>query len=344
MNPARYPARLSAARPLVARAASGSARQRGASNSSVPAWLSLFAAAVLASAAARPAQLVRVGEVVVPVTDQNVAFQDAMRIALVRITGRRDADQDPALAPLLVGARRYIQTFRPLTGGGGTQVTLDAAAIERAVIAAGRGTWSRERPVALVVIVQPPPGADASAVRRSLEDTASLRGLPVVLASAASAGLGVGTDAATALAAARRLGADVALVGEADSTDPSGWRWSYFGGGASETFAGGAGAGIHGAADRLAAATEAVMQRPEQAALVQVSGVGNLRDYAQVSRLLAASAGVRAVSLLEAVNGIAVYRVLARGGSDGLAATLATNSRLRPAADASGRLAYQFQP
>jgi hypothetical protein len=294
---------------------------------------------------AEAAQVVRTGEVTVPLTEQNAAFQEAMRVALVRITGRRDAAQDPAFAPLLADARRYVQIFRPLPGGAGTQVTLDSAALERAVTAAGRGTWPRERPVALVVVAQPPPGADPAAVRRAIEDAAAQRGLPVLLSSAQSAGLAAGSvDSAAALAAARRLGADVALVGQADGPDPSQWRWTYFGGGAGESFAGSVGAGIHGAVDRLAAATEAVMQQPESDALVQVNGVATLRDHAQVSRLLAASAGVRAVSLLEAGNGYAVYRVLARGGGDGLAAALASNSRLRPATDATGRLAYQYAP
>ena len=165
-------------------------------------------AAVIGAASSLPvataAQQVRAGEVTVPLTDPTAAFPEAMRVALVRITGRRDADQDPALAPLVADARRFVQIFRPVAGGGGTQVTLDAGAIERAVAAAGRSIWPRERPVALVVIVQPPPGADAAAVRRSIEDTATQRGLPVVLAAAQSTGLGAGADAATALAAARR--------------------------------------------------------------------------------------------------------------------------------------------
>lgn len=304
----------------------------------------LCLAAVLAGGGVEAAQLVRTGEVSVPLTEQNAAFQEAMRIALVRITGRRDADQDPAFAALIADARRYVQIFRPLSGGG-TQVTLDAAALERAVVAAGRAAWPRERPVALVVVTQPPPGADPAAVRRTLEDSAALRGLPVVLSSAQSAGLAAGAiDAASALAAARRLGADVALIGQGEGSDASQWRWTYYGGGGSETFTGSVGAGIHGAVDRLAAATEAVMQQPEAEALVQIQGVASLRDYAQVQRLLATSAGVRSVSLLEAGNGHALFRVLARGGGDGLAAALASNSRLRPATEATGRLAYQYAP
>lgn len=311
-------------------------------------YATLAAAALLlpfAAPQAGAAQVVRPGEVTVALTEQNSAFQEAMRVALVRITGRRDADQDPAFAPLIADARRYVQIFRPLPGGAGTQVTLDAGAIERAVVAAGRGTWPRERPVAMIVIAQPPPGADATAVRRALEEAAAQRGLPVLLTSAQSAGLaGASIDAASAIAAARRLGADVALVGQGAGTDPSQWRWSFHGPNGSETFGGALTAGVHGAVDRLAAATEAVMQQPESEALVQVQGVASLRDYAQVSRLLAGSAGVRAVSLLEAGAGYAVFRVVARGGGDGLAAALAAQSRLRPSTDASGRLAYQYAP
>ncbi len=306
--------------------------------------VSLALAGAFGGGTALATQAVRTGEVTVAATDQASAFAEAMRIALVRITGRRDADQDPALASLIVDARRYVQIFRPAPGGAGTLVTLDAAAIERAVASAGRGTWPRERPVALVVILQPPAGGDAAALRRALEDTASQRGLPIVYASAQAAGLAAGADGTAALAAARRLGADVALIGQPDAAEVSGWRWSLFGSGANETFTGAVSSGIHGAADRLAAATEAVMQQPEQDALVQVAGVATLRDYAQVSRLLASSAGVRAVTLLESSNGIAVYRVLARGGGEGLAQALSAHARLVPATDAAGRLAYQLRP
>lgn len=304
-----------------------------------------FASLLCAGRLAGATQVVRPGEVTVALTEQGAAFQEAMRVALVRLTGRRDADQDPAFAALIADARRYVQIFRPLPGGAGTQVTLDAGAIERAIAAAGRGTWPRERPVALVVITQPPPGADAAAVRRALEDAAAQRGLPLLLSSAQSAGLaGASVDAASALAAARRLGADVALLGQGEGATASQWRWSFFGPNGTEFFSGALTAGIHGAVDRLAAATDAVMQQPESEALVQVSGVGSLRDYAQVSRLLGGTAGVRAVSLLEAGSGYALFRVVARGGGDGLAAALAAQSRLRPSPDASGRLAYQYAP
>lgn len=43
---------------------------------------------------------------------QTAAFQNAMRTVLIRVTGQRSADEDPALGPLLTNARRYVQQYR----------------------------------------------------------------------------------------------------------------------------------------------------------------------------------------------------------------------------------------
>jgi hypothetical protein len=288
-------------------------------------------------------QVLRFNEVTVSVAEQGAAFQEAMRVALVRATGRRDAAIDPALQPLVADARRYVQIYRPASGGSGTQVTFDAGALERAIVAAGRSVWPRERPVALVVITQAPPGADPAAARRSLEEASMARGLPLSLASAQAAGLSGGAQVTSeaALAAARRLGADVALVGRGD---PSGWQWTYFGSADEQTFSGGIGAGIDGAADALAADAQALMAQPEVEVMVQVAGVGTLAAYAQVTRLLGGAAGVSAAALVEAGGDMAVFRVMARGGPDALAAALAASPRLRPLEGAAPRLAYSLEP
>lgn len=309
--------------------------------------LSVFCAALVAlsgSSPLRASESVSTGEVLVNATEPNAAFEQAMRIALVRITGSRDAAQDPALAPLIASARRYVQIYRPAAAGSGTQVTLDAAAIERVVMAAGRGVWPKERPSVLLILPEAQTGADAASLRRALEDAASQRGLPLVLSSAAAAGIAAGVEATTAMAVARRLGADAALLGQPDPNDSAGWSWTFYGAGGREDFTGGLTSGIDNVADRLAATTQAAVQQPSQETLVRIAGVGSLRDYAEVSRLLTGAAGVRSVALIEAGNGGAVYRVSVRGGGDGLAVTLASSARLRPTTDASGRVAYQFQP
>ena len=285
------------------------------------------------------AETVRFNEVTVPVADQAAAFRDAMRAALVRATGRRDAATDPAFQALIGDAARYVQIYRPARAGSGTQVTFDPAALERAIVAAGRGVWPRDRPVALVVIVQPPAGADPAAARRALEDAGAARGLPLRLASAQAAGLAGSTETGgeAAMAAAQRLGANVALVGRGDE---AGWRWAFHTPQQSLEFEGGIEAGVDGAADALATAALAVLAQPEGDVLVEVQGVDGLVDYAEATRILGTATGVVAAALVESAGSQAVFRVRARGGADGLAAALSQSAALR-AIDASGeRLVY----
>ncbi len=47
---------------------------------------------------------------------QTAAFQDAMKTVLIRVTGRRNADEDPALSSLVSNARRYVQQYRAAPG------------------------------------------------------------------------------------------------------------------------------------------------------------------------------------------------------------------------------------
>ena len=53
---------------------------------------------------------------------QTEAFQTAMKTVLVRVTGRRSAEDDPALAPLVANARRYVQQYRGGAGQSGVGV------------------------------------------------------------------------------------------------------------------------------------------------------------------------------------------------------------------------------
>src|SRR5262249_20280991 len=78
------------------------------------------------------------------------ALQGARRQRLVRATRRRESADDPALASLVSNAPRYVKSYA--TGPRGeAQVVFDGVAIERAITAAGRSVWDRERPFTLVV-------------------------------------------------------------------------------------------------------------------------------------------------------------------------------------------------
>ncbi|HEX7417901.1 MAG TPA: DUF2066 domain-containing protein, partial [Steroidobacteraceae bacterium] len=135
---------------------------------------------------------------VTPAAGESVA-QAALRAALIRATGKRDADSDAALAPLLADAPRYLRSSRPTTGGT-VLVALDGPAVERAIVAAGRPLWSPERPLTLVALQPAPTGEEA---RRALELAAARRGLPISLTGVGALGAtaGAASDREAALAA-----------------------------------------------------------------------------------------------------------------------------------------------
>ena len=308
----------------------------------LPRWM---AAVVLALAAASPSvlsasQVVAIGEVEVEATGE-AAFQEAMQIALVRLSGRRSAADDPVFEPLFREARRYVQIVRPPSNGSAARITLDAMAIERAMQGLGQPVWSRERPLVLGVVTVAPSEADPVQVRASLERAANERGLPLRLAAASSAGLVSGRTVTpeAALDTARRSGAEMALIGEADGTE---WQWTLFDGSSATVFQGGATAGIEGAADALALNSLATIAQPVAETEVRIGGVLTLKDYGEIRRMLIALPAVKSAELVAAEGDGALYRIEVAGGATGLAEALASQPRLRrePGRDSPPRYRY----
>jgi len=302
----------------------------------------LCAGAALVAPLATAAQLVKPFEVFAAGAEATGTFEVGLRTALVRATGRRDADADPALAPLLADPRRYVQLFRPAPGG--LQVVYDAGALERAITEGGGRLWPAERPVVLVVLGEVPAVANLADIRALLESTALQRGLPIVIMTADAAGLPTGdTGTQSLLAAAARFEADAVLAGQGvDAGVVDSWRWSLVTAASSESFVGGASDGIHGATDALASTAREFMAQPELETWVEVSGVGSLRDYVAAERVLAGALGVDSVTLLEATGTTALFKVVARGGSGVLAGSLQGQTRLRAVAVDGPRLVYEL--
>jgi len=286
-------------------------------------------------------QTVVIGEIEVQAAGET-AYVEAMRAALVRATGRRSAATDPAFAPLLQDARRYVQIFRPATGSNPARITLDIVAIERAIAALGQTTWSRERPVVLGVITTAPEGADPALVRAQLERAALDRGLPLRLVSAAAAGItpGVTVTPEAALLAARRAGADVALVGAADGAE---WQWTMFDGASATVFYGDIAVGVEGTADNLALGSLAAVAQPLGEAEFHVRGVRSLKDYADVQKILIAMPAIKSADLVATDADGAWFRVEVSGGAAGLAEALATQTRLKREGDRYSR-DYRYSP
>jgi hypothetical protein len=275
---------------------------------------------------------------------QTAAFQNAMKTVLIRVTGRRNADEDPALGPLVSNARRYVQQYRAAPDSQ-LWVAFDGPAIERWLTQNGQPLWGHERPTTLVLLgVQG--GAQSGSVVTT-EETSDLksaidaagagRGVPLVWPSGAELQkfhidysiVSTGSPS-TFTEIARRMGSDGVLVGRASSaTANANIRWTHLFQDRSSEYSGTL-EGVNRAADLYAgmfAASGALV--PVE---IEVSGLNDLRDYASLESYLESLTFISHVSV-ESLQGDTVrFRLSSRGGQDSLQRALSLNGRLQPAA------------
>jgi hypothetical protein len=183
----------------------------------------------------------------VPVSNRSepahaAAFSAALKIVLVRVTGRRTADDDSALAPLFNSASRYVQQYRDAPDNQ-LWVAFDGAAIERWLTQNGQPLWGHERPSTIVWLgVQTGPQAgtvvtaeDTSELKTAIEAAAAVRGVPLVWPSAADLQknhVDYSSFASTAPASLAEIGhakgAEGVLIGRANnSTATASVRWTH---------------------------------------------------------------------------------------------------------------------
>jgi len=288
---------------------------------------------------------------------QSAAFEAAMKVVLVRATGRRGAGEDPALAPLVRAARRYVQQYRS-AGEGQLWVAFDGAAIERWLTQNGQPLWGHTRPATLVLLAVPG-GAqggsvltqgDSSDLKDAVDAAATERGVPLLWPSAAELqrehldyATVTGTAAAALAEAAHRLGGEAVLAGRAqNATAASPIRWSFVFQERSSEFTADAGEGPNRAADIFAgmfAASGAVVPVD-----LEVSGVRELKDYAQLQSYLESLAVVTHLDVEELSGETVHLKLTTRGGAEALAHVLSldTHWQPQPAGD-NGGLRYQLR-
>jgi hypothetical protein len=275
---------------------------------------------------------------------QTAAFQTAMRIVLVRVTGRYSAEDDPTLAPLIANARRYVQQYR---GAPDSQVwvSFDGPAIERWLTQNGLPLWGHERPATFVWLTAqtgPQSGVvitadDVSELKMAIDAAAGLRGLPLLWPSAAEVQrnhldyAGVNGTAPSALAdIGRRLGGEGILIGRAAGTGvTANVRWTHLFQDRSSEFSGTL-EGVNHAADLYAGLFAASGNLVPVD--IEVTGVGDLREYANLQTYLESLTFISHVSV-EALTGDTIrFRLATRGGTESLQRTLSLNGRLQPIA------------
>jgi hypothetical protein len=269
----------------------------------------------------------------------------------VRVTGNRGADEDPALAPLVSNARRYVQQYRA-AGDGQLWMAFDGAAIERWLTQNGQPVWGRERPATFIWLaaqtgtLSGTPGnqsgviitaEDTSELKTGIDAAASQRGLPIIWPSMADAQRNhvdyaavYGGSPAVLADIARKLGGEGVLIGRANGTSiTAGVRWTHLFQDRSSEYAGAAD-GINRAADLYASlfAASGNLQPLE----IEVTGVKDLQEYAGIESYLESQTFISHLSV-QGLNGDTVrFRLATRGGSESLQRALALSGRLTPVA------------
>jgi hypothetical protein len=263
---------------------------------------------------------------------------------LVRVTGRRSAEEDPALAPLVTNAGRYVQQCR---NGADKQlwVSFDGPAIERWLTQNGQPLWGRERPSTFVWLTAQTgaqPGTlvtadDTSELKAAIDDAAAVRGVPLIWPSAADlqknhldfAGVS-GASPANLADLGRRSGGEGVLIGKATGTAATAnVRWTFLFQDRSSEFSG-ALDGVNRAADLYAGLFAASGNLAPID--IEVTGVGDLRAYAAVQTYLESLTFISHVSVLGLSGDTVRYRLATRGGADSLQRALSLNGRLQPIA------------
>jgi hypothetical protein len=322
-------------------------------------------ALLLASLDATAATVNGMYEATVPLPDrsengQALAFQDAMREVLVRVTGQRDAGTQPALEPLINDARRYVQQFR-IVGNNQFFAGFDGAKVERAVIAAGQPFWGHQRPAILVWLAVDDGRArtliDAqsnSELKQAIERTAELRGLPIRWPSPGgrTSFEDVWNGSAESLrGTAGDYGADAVLVGRARSSSASNAQihWTVLYGAESNDWLGTAAEGVHGATDQLARVFAAGTDAVAMDVTITVSGIGDLAAYARVTDYLESFSRISGLAVEQLAGDTVVYRAHVRGDVPQLARAIELGNRLQPqtpGADPAltGALSFRYRP
>lgn len=283
----------------------------------------------------------------VPLTDrsdaaQSAAFQSALKVVLVRVTGRRTADGDPAFAPLVTNARRYVQQYRAAADNQ-LWVSFDGSAIERWLTQNGEPLWGHERPATLIVLgVQTGPQSgslvtaeDAYELKQAIDAAAAVRGLPLIWPAAADLqkyhldyAAVSGAPPASLNDLAHSKGADGLLIGRAsNSTAAASVRWTQIFQDRSSEYSG-ALEGVNRTADAYASLFAASGNLAPID--VEVDGIADLKDYAAVEAYLESLTFISKVSVAGLAGDVVTFRLSSRGGVEPLQRALALNGKLQP--------------
>jgi hypothetical protein len=287
---------------------------------------------------------------------QTRAFGAALKIVLIRVTGRRTAGEDAAVAALVSDARRYVQQYRAAPDNQ-LMVAFDANAIDRWLAQNGQPIWGRDRPVTFVWLAVPAAGTQGAAVVKGddsldlkavLDAEARLRGIPLYWPTAADiqahhidyAAITNSTNP-NLVDLGQRLGGDAVLIGRpATSGGATVFHWALRFQDHSSEFDGTI-ESIDAVAD-LYAGLFAASGAPTPVD-IEVDGLTDVSAYAKVQTFLESLSFVLHVSVRALDADRAQFRLTIRGGAGALQRAIANNGSLEPLAGTTGALRFHLR-
>jgi hypothetical protein len=266
--------------------------------------------------------------------DRAAAFGEALKIAAVRASGRKDAGAAPAIAAAASAPTPYVQQYAA-TADHMLKVGFDGRAIEQLLQQAGLPLWPAERPTTTVYLFldsvsgasRAVTAAERPAERSELERAAQVRGVPLAWPTET-------VDAATAASRVAAAGGKGAvLVG---APQGGAWQWTFGHSGQTARAQGAPDAGLGLAADTLASRYAPGSTRSMTTVTVRVGGLADVRAYAALTRYLEGLSLVRTIAVREFAGDTAQFELGCRGDLELLRRIVAIDGRLAPASRPDG--------
>jgi hypothetical protein len=283
---------------------------------------------------------------------RNAAYSVALGVVLTKISGRSDAPT--RVAGALDNAQRYVQRYSYVAGGL-IEVGFDSAAVNQLLDQAGLPLWDRDRPTTVVVYPQALQGMREAYM--ASENTARLRGVPILWANGVTSEQFAGAGVQKLQELAQQYQAAAVLLARTDPAAPTAatLHWQLVFNGATQEMNGSAEDGPNLAAEVLsryyaASSKEAVSVQME------VAGIDNLDAYARATNYLNGMLMVRGTSVLSLQRDVLTVRLELRGNQESLRRALAVDQRLveatappldataAPVTDSAGVLKYRYRP
>ena len=270
------------------------------------------------------------------------AFGEALKVAVVRASGRGDAATAARVVAAAADPSSYVQQYST-TPDRMLKVGFDTRAMDQLLQQAGLPWWPAERPAVTVYLftasvdggTRAVTVADRAPERLEVERAAHGRGVPVVWPA--------GTiDPAAARA---RLGADRAVLLGLGAAGR--YEWIFAHAGQTLRTQGGVARAVDLAADALAARYAPASTKSLSAVLLRIGGLAGVRDYAALTEYLEGLSLVRDVSVKQLQRDSVQFELEVRGDSDLLRRIFALDGRLVPAsataAGAAGTVDFVWQ-